>query len=129
MDIKLPNEDFSMFKDDARQALFEHIAEYANGLKDEAERIAVVQCPDKEDAKVYKKTVESIIGIRGHHVFTKVNGFRTIILPLIDGICFSCLGWLFSVESKKLCHIIMLIICFAIPTVIHFVIYVKDLNK
>ena len=101
MEIKLQNEDFTMFKENAKIALEKHVADYAQQLKDEAERVAIPQFQDKEDAIVYESTVNSVIGLRGHHVFKKNNVFYTYILPCVDAILGSIFASMLCIDEKK----------------------------
>jgi len=129
MEIKLQNEDFTMFKENAKIALEKHVADYAQQLKDEAERVAIPQFQDKEDAIVYESTVNSIIGLRGHHVFKKNNVFYTYILPCVDAILGSLFASMLCIDEKKWWHgaIIGLSITLIIGSIIlrHF----HDSNK
>jgi hypothetical protein len=114
MEIRLKNEDFTMFKDNAKTALENHVAEYAQELKDEAERVAIPQFQNKEDAIVYESTVNSVIGLRGHHVFKKTNTFFTYILPCVDAILGSLFVSMLCVDNKKWWHGAIIGVSFAL---------------
>jgi len=126
MEIKLQDEDFAMFKNDAKKTLEVHVATYTHLLKSEAERVALSQFQNKEDAKVYDNTVKSVIGIHGHHVFKKPNVFFTYIHPIIDIICGAGIGALLSTNDKSPWHGALLATAIIVPIILYLAKYFID---
>ena len=104
MEIKFNNDDFSMFKSDARKTLFKHITSYTVNLKREAERLAYNKYESREDAKVSKQTIDSIIGTHGYYHLRKPHIFYTYILPVLDALNGALLAAMILQSDKKWWH-------------------------
>lgn len=85
MDIKLGDE-YSQFSKEAKDTFVKHIKEYANTLKDESEHLAASRMDPDANMTVTKNTVESMIGVHGHHVLRRPHVFFTYILPVLEAI-------------------------------------------
>ena len=85
MEIKL-GDGFSQFSKDAKEVLIKHVKNYIKTLKDESERVAASRNEPDGKMTVTKGVVESMIGIHGHHVFTKPHIFYTYLLPVLEAI-------------------------------------------
>lgn len=97
MDLKIKDENFSMFSKDAMTSLTNHVKEYTVYLKNESERIAVSRSDPDGEAKVTQNMVESIISIHGHHVVKKPSFFFTYCLPVFEALS----GGFFSAAVLK----------------------------
>lgn len=86
MEIKIKDENFSMFSSDAKDALVDHVKNYTTSLKDESERLAAAHYDPDTEPKVSKRMVESIIGIHGFHVVRKPHWFYTYALPIFEAL-------------------------------------------
>lgn len=85
MEIKLGDE-FSQFSKDAKATLTKHVENYIMTLKDESERLAASRNEPDGKMTVTKSIVESMIGIHGHHVFSKPNILFTYVMPVLEAI-------------------------------------------
>ncbi len=84
MEIKIKDENFSMFSPDAKDALVDHVKNYTSSLKDESERLAAAHYDPDTEPKVSKRMVESMIGIHGFHVVRKPHWFYTYVLSVLE---------------------------------------------
>lgn len=85
MQVKIKDSELKIFSKDAKNTLTEHLQNYAEHMKTEAERIAVAQY-GATDAKVTMDIIDGVIKTQGHHVKKKPSIFYSYILPLLGTI-------------------------------------------
>lgn len=109
MEIKLKNEDFSMFSKEAKDSLIDHVKEYAVSLKNESERVAASRNEPDGDAKVTKSMVDSMIGVHGHHIVKTPNLFFTYILPVLESLAGALFCSAVLKEEKSFWHEMLMV--------------------
>ena len=75
--------DLKMFAAAAKGALASHIQNYAEYIKEEAERIAVARF-GSSDAKVTKEIIDGVIKLQGHYVGRPSSWFYAYLLPRLE---------------------------------------------